>query len=88
MNYHRDTNLNLAPDGAHRHLEIEKVQKDILQQHKHIETQLNQLKEHIRHMCNSNGINCGSVDFNNFYNRRPSMYPAETNFQRYGIRKF
>ncbi|ABC61213.1 unknown [Choristoneura occidentalis granulovirus] len=43
-----------------RYHHIEKVQKELLQQHKHIESQLNQLKDSIRTMCHSNGgVNCG-----------------------------
>ncbi|AAG27381.1 PxORF83 peptide [Plutella xylostella granulovirus] len=34
-------------DGSHRHFDLEKVQQDILQQHKNIERQINQLKNNI-----------------------------------------
>ncbi|ABQ52033.1 hypothetical protein SlGVgp090 [Spodoptera litura granulovirus] len=42
---------NYVPDGAHRHLEIERVQKEIIKQHKYIESQLNLLKNSIRNSC-------------------------------------
>lgn len=52
-----------VPDGSHRHHELEKVQREILQQHKHIETQLNSLRDNIRTMCTSDGrggFRCGT----------------------------
>jgi|WetSurMetagenome_2_1015567.scaffolds.fasta_scaffold13654_4 hypothetical protein len=51
------------PDGSHRHPDIEKVQREILQQHKYIETQLNALRDNIRTMCTSDGrggLRCGT----------------------------
>ncbi|AER41521.1 hypothetical protein [Epinotia aporema granulovirus] len=52
---------NYAPDGAHRHHELEKVQKEILQQHNHLQTQLNKLKDDMKYACSRNGL-CG-VDY-------------------------
>ncbi|QOD40053.1 Maph90 [Matsumuraeses phaseoli granulovirus] len=58
-----------VPDGAHRHYDIEKVQKEILQQHKYLETQMNQLKDNIQRVCSSNGIVCsGDNSFTTGYN--------------------
>lgn len=51
---------NYVPDGAHRHPELEKIQRDIMQQHKYLETQLNSLRDNIQNVCNYNGLNCGS----------------------------
>ncbi|QBQ01641.1 PlxyGVORF83-like protein [Hyphantria cunea granulovirus] len=51
MDYH------YPADGAHRHHELEKVQQEILKQHKHIENQLNQLSNNIKSLCSaSNGL--------------------------------
>ncbi|AAS82648.1 ORF90 [Agrotis segetum granulovirus] len=44
---------NYAPDGAHRHYELERVQKEILQQHKRIESQLNLLRDNLRSIGNT-----------------------------------
>jgi hypothetical protein len=51
MDYH------YTADGAHRHHELEKVQQEILKQHKHIESQLNLLNNNIKSLCSAtNGV--------------------------------
>ncbi|AEB00372.1 hypothetical protein [Clostera anachoreta granulovirus] len=58
-----DYSHNYVADGAHRHQDIEKVQREIIQQHKYLETQVNKLKDTIYSMrqeysqCGSNS--CG-----------------------------
>lgn len=69
---------NYVPDGSHRHHEIEKVQREILQQHKYLETQLNQLRDTIRGVCDNNAISCPTT----YRNRPPSRYFDES--QRFG----
>ncbi|AQQ80373.1 ORF106 [Betabaculovirus altermyunipunctae] len=59
---------NYVPDGAHRHRELEKVQKEILQQHKYIESQINALRTNMKAYCGTpmcNTINdvTRNVDF-------------------------
>nr|AUF82064.1 hypothetical protein [Cryptophlebia leucotreta granulovirus] len=99
MNDHR---LNIAyndnsivPDGAHRHTELEKVQKEILNQHKYLETQLNMLRDNIRSICSTNGMSCDFATFDTvnsrpLLDRVPSRYI--NNFNNYnnlkGVRKF
>lgn len=78
-----------VPDGAHRHHELEKVQREILQQHKYIESQLNSLKDNIRTMCTNGNGRCGTdyvintvVDGHpmkeNCHANRPSRYYDNT----------
>ena len=47
-------------DSKYSH--IEKVQKEILQQHKYLESQLNQLRDNIKSICHNGGVNCAGVD--------------------------
>ncbi|UXX41893.1 hypothetical protein [Psilogramma increta granulovirus] len=54
---------------SHKHLDskyshIEKVQKEILQQHKYLESQLNHLRDNIKSICHNGGVNCAGVDTN------------------------
>nr|AXS01121.1 ORF101 [Spodoptera frugiperda granulovirus] len=51
---------NYVPDGAHRHQELEKVQKEIMQQHKYLESQINSLRANMKAYCGTptcNAIN-------------------------------
>ncbi|ACZ63570.1 PrGVORF84 [Pieris rapae granulovirus Wuhan] len=64
-------NLYLKPDGAHRHVEIEKTQHEIIQQHKYLETQINQLKQNINNICSMSGMNCyDTTEYNGNRNYR------------------
>nr|ANY57482.1 hypothetical protein PhopGVgp093 [Phthorimaea operculella granulovirus] len=80
---------------------IQKTQQEILQQHKYLETQINQLRDSIRSVCSNNGIKCPGVD-NNFEqqhnfgqphnllmeNQRKSVIDHHFQHHRAGIRRF
>ncbi|UYE99022.1 MAG: Clas84 [Betabaculovirus sp.] len=68
MNNHH----TFASDTSHhydsKYSHIEKVQKEILQQHKYLESQLNQLRDNIKSICHNGGVNCAGVDTIHHYN--------------------
>ncbi|AKN80746.1 hypothetical protein [Diatraea saccharalis granulovirus] len=45
-------------NNDNRYNHIEKVQRELMNQHKQLESQLNQLKMNLTNFCNDNGINC------------------------------
>lgn len=66
-------------DNKYHH--IEKVQKELLQQHKYIESQLNQLKDNMRIMCHANGgTNCGGLMSTPIHNRTRSAYDKQISY--------
>lgn len=79
---------NYVPDGAHRHRELEKVQKEILQQHKYLETQINSLRNNMRAYCGTptcNSINDTTrINYNNNYDLAPYRKPYNNNVYHNG----
>lgn len=74
--------LKYVPDGAHRHREIEKVQKEILQQHKYLEGQINALRTNMKAYCGTPTCNVlndvgGRANYNYDFiapYRKPNVY--------------
>ncbi|APO13970.1 ORF86 [Plodia interpunctella granulovirus] len=87
-------NVHYLPDRQH---EIEKVQKEILQQHKYLESQLNSLRDAISSVCSSNGLNCNSLytrhvdvhnNGSNDFVRNPHVRDHAVHYNNLGVRRF
>ncbi|AKS25427.1 Clas84 [Clostera anastomosis granulovirus B] len=108
MNNHHTFASDTTPNHNHRYYDskyshIEKVQKEIMQQHKYLESQLNQLRDNIKTMCHNGGVNCVGVNTSHVTNtalvpvqRHRSFYLDEAHHHHnknydpiaYKIRKF
>ncbi|AIS92091.1 hypothetical protein [Erinnyis ello granulovirus] len=85
-----------------KYSQLEKVQKEILQQHKYLESELNHLRDNITSICrNGNGVNCVGLDSvvsNAPLHRRHTLYPDTlpttkhydliNGYHNYKVRKF
>nr|UYX49720.1 unknown [Darna trima granulovirus] len=68
-----DSHYGFHQNHSDKFHHIEKVQHEIMQQHKYLETQLNQLKDSIKNVCSTNDCD---VYKHHVGHRTQSLYPV------------
>lgn len=75
---------NYVPDVAQRHHDLEKVHKEILQQHKYLEGQINALRTNMKAYCGTPTCNAmhdvARVNHNNAYDLSPYRKPFNNTY--------